>query len=343
MAVGTLYVFDNFNSRKSDHGDRVVRAARHEGFQGPIVERSKPERLDLSQDVYTPGMASEDFAKSLRADMARLQVKSLELATGELKALENQGVKNSVVNFSSGMSKASVVDQYYKKMYVAVENREISEHDPQRKEKLAELEQSKALFNNFARAAKQDPEKLRADLYNPDPKISGPAEQRVKQALAGQMEKASGGQEFQQARADYEKAVVSFEKNHNSVVVAAENSGDISPKGKSADFYDNILSTPQTTTVGAVSEDGKQIESYSNPSKNVEIYARGQSPKASDPGTSYAAPRAAAAMARAHAMNQQMESEEIERLVVNQLTTNVPGTNARELDPKKTAAYFNQK
>ncbi|MBX3172569.1 MAG: S8/S53 family peptidase [Candidatus Eremiobacteraeota bacterium] len=343
MAVGTLYVFDNFNANKTDHGDRVVRAARHEGFNGPIVEHSKPERLDLNQDLYTPSMPGADFSKSLRADMARLQVKSLEMATGELKSLENQGVKNSVVNFSSGMSKASVVDQYYKKMYAGIEDAPISEYDPQRKQKEAELVQSKALFNNFARAANQDPEKLRAALLNPDKRISGPAEQRMKQALAGQMEKAAGGQEFKQAKAQYDEAVVSFEKNHNSVVVAAENSGDISRTGKSADFYDNILSTPQTTTVGAVSADGKQIESYSNPSKNVKLYARGQSPRATDPGTSYSAPRAAAAMTKAHALNQQMSSEEVERLVEDQLTTNVPGTTARELDSTKTAAYFNQK
>jgi len=343
MAVGTLYVFDNFNANKTDHGDRVVRAARHEGFKGSIVEHSKSERLDLNQDLYTPSMPAADFGKGLRADMARLQVKSLEMATGELKSLENQGVKNSVVNFSSGMSKASVVDQYYKKMYVGVQDAPVGEYDPQRKQKEAELAQSKALFNNFARAAKQDPDKLRADLVNPDEKISGPAEQRVKQALAGQMEKASGGQEFKQAKAQYDQEVVSFEKNHNSVVVAAENSGDISRAGKSVDFYDNILSSPQTTTVGAVSSDGKQIESYSNPSKNVELYARGQSPRATDPGTSYSSPRAAAALAKAHAMNQQMSSEEVEQLVVGQLTTNVPGTTARELDPTKTAAYFSQK
>lgn len=343
MAVGTLYVFDNFNSNKTDHGDRVVRAARHEGFQGNIVEDSKPERLDVNQDLYTPSMPSADFTKNLRADMARLQVKSLEMATGELKSLEGRGAKNSVVNFSSGMSKASVVDQYFKKMYVGVEDAPIAEHDPQRKQKEAELAQGKALFNNFARAAKQDPAKLQADLMNPDKKISGPAEQRVKQALAGQMEKASGGQEFKQAKSQYEAAVVSFEKNHNSVVVAAENSGDISRSGKSADFYDNILSTPETTTVGAVSADGKQIESYSNPSKNVKLYARGQSPKASDPGTSYSAPRAAAALAKAHALNEQMSSQEVEQLVQRELTTNVPDSNARELDPSKTAAYFQQK
>lgn len=342
MAVGTLYVFDNFNAGKSDHGDRVVRAARHEGFKGSIIEESKPERLDLGQDLYTPSMPAADFAKNLRADMARLQVKSLQMATGELKSLEGRGAKNSVVNFSSGMSKASVVDQYYNKMFVGIQDSPISEYDPQRKQKEAELAQSKALFQNFARAAKQDPEQLRAALLNPDKKISGPAEQRLKQALAGQMEKAAGGQEFKQARAEYEQAVVSFEKNHNSVVVAAENSGDISRAGKSADFYDNILSTPQTTTVGAVSADGKQIESYSNPSKNVTIYARGQSPKAIDPGTSFAAPRAAAALAKAHAMNQQMTSEEAEQLVMSQLTTNVPGSQARELDPAKTGAYFSQ-
>ncbi len=342
MAVGTLYVFDNFNANKTDHGDRVVRAARHEGFQGPIVEHSKPERLNLNQDLYTPSMPAGEFTKNLRADMARLQVKSLQMATGELKSLESQGTQNSVVNFSSGMSKASVVDQYYKKMFVGVEDAPIAEHDPQRKQKEAELAQAKTLFNNFARAANQDPSKLQADLLNPDKKISEPAEQRVKQALAGQMEKASGGQEFKQAKAQYDAAVVSFEKNHNSVVVAAENSGDISRAGKSADFYDNILSTPETTTVGAVSADGKQIETYSNPSKNVTLYARGQSPKATDPGTSYSAPRAAAALAKAHALNQQMSSAEVERLVEKQLTTSVPGTTARELDPTKTAAYFSQ-
>jgi hypothetical protein len=335
---GSLIIFDNFAAKgqQAEHGDRVRKAAEDEGFKGPIVEEAKPEKINLNENLYTPHMRKDEFKKAMQQDMAWLQLKTLRNATNELKKLESQGVNHSAVNFSAGMSKASVVDQYFQKMSLGWDDRGAEAKDGKTKDQI--IKDSKAMYDNFARANGTTVEELNKAMdKNPTA-----TEQWIKDRLAAAVEAPAKAPKVLEARAEYDKAVHSFEKNHNSVVVAAENSGDLQVTNRPADFYDNVLSSKETTTVGAVDSQNSQVESYSNPSKNVSIYARGQSPHWAKPGTSYAAPRVAAAMAKAHQLNQQMESDEVEREVQKKLTTQVPHSQARSLDAAKTGAYFAQ-
>lgn len=330
--AGSLYVVDTFNARsKAAHGDNVVRAARDQGFNGTIVEQKKSAQVQLDPALSQPGIPADTYQKTLESDMLNVQLTTLRNATGELRQLQQAGVHHSAVNFSSGMSKASMVDQYYKKMELAWDRRGLENIEVEKRD--AAVADAERMLDNFARGHKTTGESL---LNLPD----DVREKRIKSVLAQHVDRAwgRGGEASQTARQEYREAVVDLEKNHNSVVVAAENSGHVKSTG-AKDFYDNVLSNDQTTNVGALTNDGRQVEAYSNPGKDVDVYARGSSPKAANPGTSYAAPRVAAALARAHQLNAQMSSEEAERLVVDQLATDVGG-GARGLDPRKTSEHF---
>lgn len=340
---GTLFVIDTFaapghKQRDREHGDRVVDAAVHEGFNRQnIVKVAKTDQVVNNREVFQPNMAPDAFKKALRNDMVQMQVGTLNQGSDSLNNLQAQGAQNSVANLSLGMSKASLVDQYNQKMMLALDGLEENapgKTDAERKQSLAD---ATAFFDNYAKAAGTTPNQLREDLSGTNFKQ---AEQKVKDNLGKFADSAANDSRVNDAKVKYAQAVTGFEKNHNSVVVAAENSGDLRLTKQSKDFYDNVLSNDQTTTVGAVNASNQQVETYSNPSSNVEVYARGQTVNFHKDGTSYATPRVAAAMARAHAMNQRMESEEVERTVINNYTSTVPGTNKHALNQSKLQGVF---
>jgi len=337
--AGRLYVYDQFAApgRQARHGDAVVAAAAQEGLASDhIVAHSKSD-IQLDAGVYAPVADRKQYLEAFKKGVVNLQKDTLQDATGELNRLKDAGVHDSAVNFSMGMSKASVVDVYFKKMSLAWDANDFQGTADERDQAIKEGE---ALLGNFAKANGIKKEDVIERMAVPKSEGAKKLAQSIKGELAREVEGAlKGDKTVGAAKADYDQAVVAFEKNHNSVVVAAENAGDISRQGKSADFYDNVLSNSSTTTVGAVDAGRGKVESYSNPSKNVTVYAPGQSPIWNNPGTSFASPRVAAAMAKAHELNQQMESQEVEAKVLGELTMAVPGAG-RQLDPSKDKAYF---
>ena len=339
--AGRLYVYDQFAAagRPARHGDAVVAAAAQEGLAPDhIVAHSKSD-IQMDGGLYAPVADKKQYLQAFKQGVVHLQKSTLEDATGELKRLQADGVHDSAVNFSLGMSKASVVDVYFQKMSLAWDSNDFQGTEEDRRKAVKE---SEALLDNFAKVHGVKKDDVIERMAVPQSEGAQKLAQSIKAVLAKEVEGAlQGDKTVGAAKAEYDQAVVAFEKNHNSVVVAAENSGDISPKGKSADFYDNVLSNSATTTVGAVDAGRGKVESYSNPSKNVTVYAPGQSPIWSNSGTSFASPRMGAALAKAHDLNRQMESAEVEAKVLSELTMAVPG-GGRQLDPSKDRAYLSR-
>jgi len=347
--AGRLYVYDQFGTQKTGalHGDAVVAAAKDEGLAADQIVTHQKNKTEIDGGLYTRVASRKDYDAAFKKGVVGLQKDTLEDATSELKRLKKDGVHDSAVNFSMGMSKASVADAYFKKMSLAWDSNDFK---GTAEEKRKAEDEALALVDNFARMHGTTADHVIEQMAVPksDGAKSDGAKRYgalMKQTLAKEVDQAlQGDTVVAGAKKNYDQAVVDFEKDHNSVVVAAENSGEIRMrKGEQIEgLYDNVLSNASTTTVGATNAQGTAVESYSNPSKNVSVYARGQSPIWSNPGTSFAAPRVAAAMAKAHQLNQKMESEEVERQVLSDWTSAGPGGRGVQLDSVKDKSYFSQ-
>ena len=342
--AGRLYVYDQFGTQKTGalHGDAVVAAARNEGLAADQIVNHQKNKIEIDGGLYTKVANKKDYDAAFKKGVVGLQKDTLEDATSELQRLKKDGVHDSAANFSMGMSKASVADVYFKKMSLAWDSNDFK---GSAEEKRKAEDEALALVDNFARMHGTTADHVIERMAVPKSEGAKSYAALMKQTLAKEVDQAlQGDTVVAGAKKTYDQAVVDFEKDHNSVVVAAENSGEIRMrKGEQIEgLYDNVLSSAATTTVGATNAQGTAVESYSNPSKNVSIYARGQSPIWSNPGTSFAAPRVAAAMAKAHQLNQKMESEEVERQVLDDWTTAGPGGRGVQLDSTKDKTYFSQ-
>jgi hypothetical protein len=334
--AGTLFINDDFRCGRNKtprHGDRVARSAVDQGFQGPVVGQQALERSQHSASLYDTELPKDQFEKSFDQDVVELRMKTLRNSAAALKKLASRGANHSVLNLSQGGSKASAVQDLYGSMRLAWSPMDerydyANSHDAN--------EKGKKLLSNFAAAKGLDEKKL----LSSDPKVYGPERARLQQMLVKEVDGAvDGSNELETAQAGYDAAVKSFEKNHNSVVVAGENDGLLANTLKSdlasgqklsikvdADFYNNPLANADTTVVGAVNDKETARAGYSTRSNLPEIYTRGS--LAIDrfgtvsEGTSYAAPRVAAAMAKLHQLNPDLSSEQVEKMVL-QMTREV--------------------
>lgn len=163
-------------------------------------------------------------------------------------------------------------------------------------------------------------------ILSSDPAVASPETVRLQQALVDRIDQAvDGSAEIHEARQQYEAAVQKLGKSSVSVVVSSGNEGELAshlvraayqsaspPKDVAlhlpADFYDNPLSTAQTTTVGAVRFSGGSSPGVlpdSTPSPNVSLFADGDValPNGTrEHGTSFSAPVVGAALAHEHGL-----------------------------------------
>ena len=154
---------------------------------------------------------------------------------------------------------------------------------------------------------------------------------------------------IQAARSKWQGQVRDFESDHNSVVIAAGNSGGAVKGLKHAGFdIDgsediNIFATPEVTVVGALTQlpkGGLGLASRSSFGNEVGFLASGDYGK--DGGTSFASPRVANAMRASHLANPKLTSEEAENWARAELSTSaeVLGHTVAILDDGRTQSLI---
>lgn len=352
---GTLYINDDFRKSQSGsrHGHRVAQAAGDQGFRGPIVGQQAAEATQHDARLYDQKLPTDEFQRAFEQDIVDIRMKTLRNSTAVMKKLEKNGANHSVLNLSQGGSKASTVQELYGSMRLAWDPKDTAYDYANSNDA---NEKGKKLLHNFAAANGLDEKKL----LSSNPKEYGPERLKLQQLLIKQVDSAvDGSTELKAEQSKYDAAVTSFEKNHNSVVVAGENDGglvttlksDLAPKQKlsikvDTDFYNNPLANKETTVVGAVNDKETRKASYSTNSRLPEIYTRGSiaiDAYTSSEGTSYAAPRVAAATAKLHQLNPNLSSEDVEQMVL-QMTKEVKSgqDTLRVLDTSQLKATYNR-
>lgn len=362
---GELIIGDHFYSsprhpERTPHGEMVNDSALKQGFKGFVRE-------DNVSDP-TPPTGPDPYRELFKKDASRADVlHNIDsyaqegpkgLLRGEIAEVDygvSLKARHSVLNFSQGSSEASAVKELYGGPYVAFRH---DEKDPR------VLANAQNMLDNEARAFGLDADKMRSS----DPKISGPERAKLQQALVDRVHGAvAGDSEIKELKHQYDARVHQFAKGNNSVVVSAGNEGDVLPvfakdNGNRSlnlpkSFFASPLSNQDNTTVGATRwyQNGtdlkERVANYSTPGSDVSIYASGS--LATDPkhpqvskesGTSFSAPRVAAAMAGLHHAHPNMNHKQVEALLKQQLTHTLDTGHGEVsvLDYGKTLDFLSQ-
>lgn len=314
---GALIVLDQFfvpAGAAMTHGQMVTATARQTGFSGPILEADTTyslqpntvKKLDAMAAAEKVFQAAEEPA-AVRAALRELSVLkrsySLERTAETLEQLVEAGTANSAVNVSLGHNAADETRRLLQRT-IATEGQ-----DPQQVGKV---------LVQVLRGFCQDWQ----SFISSDAAVSGQERARVAAAVADFFQQTVQDPHWQAARERYDRAVEALEAQNNSVVVSAGNEGDCAsfleawclgqsptlPEG----FENNDLSNSHVTVVGAL--DNGKVAPYSSHDAEVDVYADGRSALGEDEkGTSFAAPRVAARMAKIHAEHPDWSSPQVEK------------------------------
>ncbi len=304
------------------HGINVTDSALQAGYRGRIntSEFNAPATLPNHLLLAMPNQPPETTLQNLDA---ALQMQTTSVAVGAMQSLSSQaqaGVRNTVTNFSMGADAAGFTENLYRDVRLAW-NPASPDASP---EEQGRRFTGQGISDNLARAWNIDPRALSST----DPAVSGPARQQFQQNLINRVHQANQSPAMERLRGDMSNVVDTYEARNNSVVVAAGNSGELAevmrrdnggrdlqfPPG----FYDNILATPNATTVGALGVTGPShqvgVAEYSSPTPTVDVNAWGVAPSGAE-GTSFASPRTAAQMQELHNRFPDRSSAQIERML----------------------------
>ena len=323
-----MVVLDNFKTGEKSHGHKVGLAAESVGVENDIIDVQLDTgklRLQRIRESTPDNMVMSDTSKSVEEISSAFDrlvatkfTTQLDILTEDLGALTEAGYSQSTANVSQGLDEAGVVTEFYKSATLARRTD---------KENVKELGLRRA--QNFAKLFDLDHTKFLSE----DPTVAGPELQKLQQAIIDRVhEVASTNDDVASSRQTWRDTVNQFEENHNSVVVAAGNSGS---KGRAlvgangghelsfpATFYNNSLGIDEVTLVGAITPvhlEGRDqaieiVATYNSPSQGIDIYANGNVsyPGGSAQGTSFASPKVSAAMTEAHCENPELSSQEVE-------------------------------
>lgn len=320
LPAGSLIVSDAFNpSQPTDpdtHGGAVVAGARSLGFQGPIFFQQSTTVLDSAhregrlalEQLATRPLAPEETEQAISAFAVGAPIHMLNSATQEIERTLTTKPHNSVLNLSSGTSKAQVTQILYKVL------------------------QGPQALQNVSKLWGIDSDAIQ----NIEPEVSGRAKRLLQQEIVNAVELAwQEDSRIENGQKKFWDAVSNFEANNNSVVVAAGNEGFVRPilemdgKGElklPTDFEKNVLSNPDTTTVGATIQlDGEEVKAtFTSGDQPIQAYASGDHVIGREfddklglrgAGTSIATPRIAAVMAKLHQDQPHLNSRQVEQLL----------------------------
>ncbi len=367
-SAGNLYIRDtftpSFDSGGLPHGLLVARAAGNQGFQGrvhpsiqepPVVTKTLPEVTAQVSKLGTQELSREEALGALSRYTEVSNTTFLDDQSAYLERRTEEGVRNSVANFSLGSSKASTVDTLYSHAMLSLDSGAAAQHTQ------AAAGTGPRALDNYATAFGLDAEKLRSN----DDAISGPERQKLQQALVNHVSNDfDNNPAIKASQNRWDSAVGNFEAGRNSVVIAASNEGDKAeelvagnghrPVQVPADYEKNILENDAVTSVGATETrtvDGKNEtvrSAYSSVSGGQDVYADGtvRAPDGTDiaTGTSFSAPKVSATMARLHRDHPEMSSAQIENLMKNRLTATVAdgGQEMSVLDQQQTLDFLSK-
>ena len=350
---GSMIVSDVFNpSEPSDvsfHGGSVVAGSRSLGFEAPIFYQqvaSTPnsahrDGLQALQSLSSHSLSPEAVLTAVESFSRGAPNHMLHSATQEIEAATESGAEQTVLNLSSGTSKAQITQILYQQASQAWQNGDPSAH---------------LALENFAGAWNINSD----ELLHSDPQVFGPARRRLQQNIVSEVHKAwESDLELSKEKARFEVAIEKFEAKQNSVVIAAGNEGFVKPILEMGgqgdlhlpeDFEKNILFSEQATMVGAsLVLDGEEVEAtYTSGDQAIQAYASGDHVIGREfddklglrgAGTSIATPRIGAVMAKLHAENPSSTSEQVESLLQEQFLF----AQDRMLDHHKAYAFLNQK
>lgn len=345
--AGTLYVLDNFGTPNA-HGDNVVAAARQAGFSGPVDqvqingrEADGRKILDAQARMNNPDATPQQFLESLDSYAVNKQVAFYHATADGMRELTNNGARDGALNISRNQSKAELTRGTWNFL---------TKTDDQ-----GQMENGQAL-SNAVDAFGIDRERLFSD----DPKVAGPETRLLQQRLADRIGGAvNSSPEVKEARREYRQAASELRRNNVSVVVSSGNEGQVKGQllnsafqgqapGKAqlltgSSFYDNPLSGPGVTTVGAADFTGgrPEVMADSSPSKNVSVFANGHVQAGSgerEHGTSFSAPVVAAALAKQHGLAS-VNPDQARDMVMSQ-SHQEAGLPAPVLDPEQLRGFL---
>lgn len=307
---GTLQIVDDFTAEPGPfaiptHGQKVSNAALYSGYRG-VLNQVPLRRARLPAEDLSRPLSPEQTLAALDLQVQSQSSAILLAAVRNLDFQRQAGVRHTVTNFSQQAGPAYTTQWLYLKIRMSWQP-----PDPTATpEQLGERVEGQFLSDNLARAWKLDAEELR----NP-----GPTRQRFQQNLIQRTQRANHSPALNQLRRQLNRSVEEYEAGHNSVVTAAGNSGQLGALMQAdnggrrlqfpGDYFDNVLSASNVTTVGA------SQATYSNPSHRVNLLAAGTYSPSSE-GTSFAAPVIAAQMQTLHNRYPQWSSAKIERMLL---------------------------
>lgn len=300
---GALVIIDSFGSQSS-HGYLVEGAAGSVGSTGQVYRYHQHQMVNgkpsLPHVEAVKGLVAAFSSAPLAPEDAQSRFKTfVDLATGGnlehttdiLKGITAEGFTHSALNLSQGMDPILLL--------------QLAKHGLGKSSNLSEEQKAVYRQNLTAVVGSQGNELIERDLDN----------------LLLQTIKREVGHspEIAQARQHWQHQVEEFESSHNSVVVAAGNSGQ-AQKALAAAGFDidgsedvNVFSVPGVTVVGATMETDKGATILAPPSsfgQEVGFLVSGQ--YGEHFGTSFASPKVANALRAAHLANREFTSDQAE-------------------------------
>lgn len=213
---GTLIVNDFFDNRSgTSHGEVVEKSSRELGFQNSIVKKQARENAStrIAERYYSRldgrQFSAEEMKEFTYDYMLHRQLGSLDSVSDELDALNEVGTRNSVLNLSRGWGKAQIMESLYDRTRIAWDQ---TAHPQSRTVGERRLNKLAPAFGLKAQ-----------DIIN----NVGDSRAKFQQSLLSLLDEAGQDERLAAAQKRYDEAVSRFESNHNSVVVAAANSGRV--------------------------------------------------------------------------------------------------------------------
>lgn len=333
---GSLLISDVFSSGPSEsHGIAVTKAAWSVGFSGPVFYQQAvgralaplQEHFKAAEALESSPLSKQTVQAAFRAFVVGPPLHMLESGIDEVDRAYNSQASNSALNLSSGMSKAQVASLLYERSSQAWKSDE-----PQ-----TSMLGTTTLLN-LAQLFPIDLKHLTAD----DSETTKVARHQFQQTLIHEIDKVwDGDLEIQNQKERFSESVRRFESRRNSVVVAAGNEGLIKPllemeTGQSlevpSDFEQNVLECEDVTSVGAsiILNGVESPARYSNNFPGIDFYTSGDvtpgfefddSQGMGQTGTSLAAPRVSALLAKLHGDFPTLSSSRVENLLKSRIST----------------------